>query len=178
MDKPSSSFSPQAHQTTDGSATYQPSSDAKEGNSKKAAKKPVRLTNRQQNEVVRLYKSNAGTAREIAYTYDVHITTVYKLLRKKKVKVHSEAQSVGATQALLQRHQKLREIALARHAKKRDETIVEPTLQIAYEHVPQVEHDLPKEEPKQEEKPRKTRAKKPVKKIGLVRRLWSFLTKR
>lgn len=105
MDKQSSSFSRQAHLTTGGSETSQHSSEGKE---EKSQKKPVRLTTRQENEIVRLYKAQAGTTREIAFTYNVHISTVYKVLQRKKVKLFHPERSEAARAMLIARHAKRR----------------------------------------------------------------------
>jgi transposase len=89
----------------------QHSSEEKEGNS---PKKPVRLSKRQQNEIIKLYRANAGTSREIAYTYNVHISTVYKLLRRNGVGLHHPLRSEGATAGLYARYEKLKQEAIER----------------------------------------------------------------
>lgn len=97
MAKQEQSSSQALHQTDDGSKTSSPKSD-------KYSKPAVRLSERKMREMIRLYKAKAGTAREIADMYGVHVTTIYKGMKRYKVRVNNTALSNAASIAIRSRH--------------------------------------------------------------------------
>lgn len=97
MAKQEQSSSQALHQTDDGSETSSPKSD-------KYSKPAVRLSERKMREMIRLYKAQAGTAREIADMYGVHVTTIYKGMKRYKVRVNNTALSNAASIAIRRRH--------------------------------------------------------------------------
>lgn len=106
MAKQEQSSSQALHQTDDGSETSSPKSD-------KYSKPAVRLTDRKMREMIRLYKAKAGTAREIAEMYGVHVTTIYKGMKRFNVRVNNGNLSAATSAAMLRLHAAKRETKAA-----------------------------------------------------------------
>lgn len=94
-----SSFSQQAHQTTDGNETRK----ARYANSSKL---PRGVTEEMADTVVQMYVTRAGSAPEIARAMRMAQSTVYRVLQVRKTPLHYPLKSISAQKGGLTRRAK------------------------------------------------------------------------